>query len=450
MNAHTLPTPTSRPLSPIIWLGLAGFLSQFDVTALVVALPEIRRQLGLSTAGAAWVIDAYSLAFASALLPAGLLADSWGRRRILLIGLALFALASAGCALATTGATLLAWRSMQGVGAALLICATLALLAGIYRRPEDRVWAFGWTGTVMGTAMIFGPVGGGWLAASLGWQAIFWLNPPLCLTIFMAGLLGLDEQRGEPASRAGALPVLAGVASIVGLVWSLLEGGQRGWSHPAVAGPAAVGVLLVGVLLAWVARADRSRYVKPGFIPVCALAGLSSIAYWSTLVILPSAGGLWFGLDTAQAGALLLAATAPMLLLPGAGAWLANRWGAKALFAASMALVATGDLLLWRTAQAPGIAAFVGGMLLAGSGAGLMNSQLSAAFVSTALPSWAGMASALGITMRQLGYALGVALLGFVAGLGHVSYAMCFALATAAGIFGALLALILPGKNPGR
>lgn len=450
LNDHTLPTPTSRPLSPIIWLGLAGFLSQFDVTALVVALPEIRRQLGLSTAGAAWVIDAYSLAFAGALLPAGLLADSCGRRRILLIGLALFALASAGCALATTGAALWAWRSAQGTGAALLTCATMALLAGIYRRPADHVWAFGWAGTVLGTAMIFGPAGGGWLAASLGWQAIFWLNPPLCFAIFVAGLLGLDEQRGEPASRAGALPVVAGVTSIVGLVWSLLEGGQRGWSHPAVAGPAAIGLLLVVTLLAWVARADRSHYVKPGFIPVSALAGLLSIAYWSTLAVLPSAGSLWFGLNTAQAGVLLLAATGPMLLMPGAGAWLANRWGAKALFAASMALVAAGDLLLWRTAHAPGIAAFVGGMLLAGSGAGLMNSQLSAAFVSTALPSWAGMASALGITMRQLGYALGVALLGAVAGLGSVSYAACFILAAAAGIVGMLLAFALPGTKPGR
>lgn len=447
MNAHTLSTPTSRPLAPILWLGLAGFLSQFDVTALVVALPEIRRQLGLSTAGAAWVIDAYSLAFAGALLPAGLLADGWGRRRVLLIGLALFALASAGCALATTGGALWGWRAAQGAGAALLTCATLALLAGIYRQPEDRVWAFGWTGTVLGTAMIFGPAGGGWLAASLGWQAIFWLNPPLCLAIFVAARRGLDEQRGEPASRAGALPVAAGVVAIMALVWSLLEGGQRGWSHPVIAMPAAVGLLLVVALLAWTARADRGRYVKAGFIPACALAGLLSVAYWSTLAFLPLAASLWFGMDTAQAGALLLAATGPMLLLPRAGARLAQRFSAKALFAGSMALVAAGNLLLWQTAQAPGFAGFAGGMLIAGSGAGLMNSQLSAAFVSTALPSWAGMASALGITMRQLGYALGVALLGALAGLRDGSYAWSFALAAAVGIAGALLALTLPAKN---
>lgn len=447
MTAQTLPLPAARPVAPILWLGLAGFLSQFDVTALVVALPEIRRQLGLSTAGAAWVIDAYSLAFAGALLPAGVAADGWGRRRVLLIGLVLFAFASVGCALATSGTMLWASRAAQGVGAALLTCATLAMLAGIYQRPEDRVWAFGWTGTVLGTAMIFGPAGGGWLAAALGWQSIFWLNPPLCLAIFIACSLSLEEQRGEPASRAGALPVAAGVVAIVALVWSLLEGGPRGWTSAVIAVPAALGAVLVAVLLVWTARADRARYVRPGFVPACALAGLLSIGYWATLAFLPLAGSQWFGMDTAQAGALLLAATGPMLLLPRTGARLAQRFGPRVLFAVSMMLVAAGDLLLWLVAQAPRFDGFAAGMLLAGCGAGLMNSQLSAAFVSTALPSWAGMASALGITMRQLGYALGVALLGAVATLGSASYAWCFAVAAGIAAAGALLALTLPGKG---
>lgn len=447
MTTQTLPLAPTRPIAPIVWLGLAGFLSQFDVTALVVALPAIREQLGLSAAGAAWVIDAYSLAFAGALLPAGMLADGWGRRRVLLIGLVVFALASAGCALATTGIALWAWRAGQGVGAALLTCATLALLAGIYKQPEDRLWAFGWTGTVIGTAMIFGPAGGGWLASALGWQSIFWLNPPLCLAIFIACGLGLDEQRGEPVSRAGALPVLAGVVAIVALVWSLLEGGPRGWSEPVIFMPAIVAAVLVAVLLVWTARADRARYVKPGFVPACALAGLLSIAYWSTLAFLPLAASLWFGMDTAQAGALLLAATGPMLLLPRTGARVAQRFGPRVLFVASMGLIAAGDLLLWQTAHAPHFGGFAAGMLLAGCGAGLMNSQLSAAFVAAALPSWAGMASALGITMRQLGYALGVALLGAVATLGNASYAWCFAVAAGIAVAGALLALTLPGKN---
>jgi len=437
-----IPT-TPRRLIPVLLLGLAAFLSQFDVTALAVALPTMRDALHLDAADGAWIIDAYSLAFASALLPAGYLADGWGRRRILFAGLGMFAVTSAGCALSVSGGALWAWRAAQGVGAALVTCAALALLAGNYSQREDRLWAFGWMGTIVGLAMIIGPAGGGLLAAWFGWHAIFWVNPPICAFLLVACWLSLDEQRGEIGSRAGAAAILFAVLAIVGVVWSLLEGEHRGWSSGVVVAPGVIGVGLLVALLTRLMRTSFDHYVRPGFISVCALAALLSVAYWATLVYLPLAGSQWFGMNPAQAGVLLLAATAPMLLLPRFGAHLARRHGLGTSFALGLSAIAVGNGLLWHVSGAPNFLGMLAGMALTGSGAGLINAQLSGAFVGLALPEWAGMGSALGITMRQLGYALGVALLGAVANIVATPFALSFATAGGAAIIGIALALRL-------
>lgn len=394
MNAtptHTL--AAARPIWPLVLLGLAGFISQFDVTALAVALPTIRTSLQLDSAGAAWVVDAYSLAFAAALLPAGYLADRWGRRRILLAGLVVFGAASAACALAASGPALWSARAAQGAGAALLTCATLALIGSIYPQREDRLWAFGWIGTIVGVAMLAGPAGGGALAAWLGWPAIFWINVPLCAALLLGCRLCLDEHKREAAWHSGA-----GVTR--------MRDGMR-----------------------------------PGFVPVLALAGLLSIGFWATLVYLPLACRRWFAMDPASTGVFMLAATAPMLLLPRFGARLAARFGLGTLFACGLSAVVAGDALLWHASLAPHLSSVLAGMLLAGSGAGLINAQLSAGFVGYAPPAWAGMASALGITMRQLGYAAGVALLAAAENAIGPPLAGSFATAVFAAAVGVAIAL---------
>ena len=435
-----------RNLAPLLLLGMASFLSQFDVTALAVALPTIREALQLSTAGGAWVIDTYSLAFAASLLPAGFIADRWGRRRVLIAGLLIFALASVGCALAESGASLWIWRGVQGVGAACLTCAMLAMMSLIYPQPEDRMWAFGWVGTISGLALIIGPAGGGLLASWLGWSAIFWVNPPICALLAIGCWRCLKEQTGQARSRAGLLPILIGAAAIVGAVWSLLEGAHRGWRSAVVIAPAVAAVVAIVGLLIWLRRVDASVNVRRGFANVCAIAALQSAAYWTLLIYLPLAANHWFQIDSAQAGVLLLAVTAPMLLLPSVGARLARQLGLRWLFVAGMTAVFVADLMLWKISSAPSFTVMLLAMLLAGCGAGLMNSQLSGAFVGHAQPHWAAMASAVGITMRQLGYALGIALLGALVEIGPIAYAASFGVAS----FAALLAVAIAYRLPHR
>jgi predicted MFS family arabinose efflux permease len=235
--------------------------------------------------------------------------------------------------------------------------------------------------------------------------------------------------------------VLLAVVAMVGIVWSLLEGPHRGWGSALIIAPAAVAILLLLVLKLQLSRLAAHEYVRPAFVSVCALAALLSIGYWATLVYLPLACSRWFGLDPASTGVLMLGATAPMLLLPRCGAPLAQRLGLGTLFACGLTAVVLGDALLWHTSAEPHLPEMLVGMLLAGSGTGLINAQLSGAFVGLAPPDWAGMASAMGITLRQLGYAVGIALLGAMEDVVAPRLAGSFAAAGFAAAIGVFIAL---------
>jgi MFS family permease len=178
MHERTSPAADGRIVPITFALGLGAFLTLFDVTAVVVAMPGIAKDLGFAVAGAAWVIDAYSLAFTGALLASGALADRFGRRRSMLIGNAVFLVASIACGLATDGPMLLASRVVQGVGAAFMVTGATALIAGAFPNLGQRARAFGMIGVIAGVAMALGPTLGGLLASWFGWRWIFYANIP--------------------------------------------------------------------------------------------------------------------------------------------------------------------------------------------------------------------------------------------------------------------------------
>ena len=178
MHERTSPAADGRIVPITFALGLGAFLTLFDVTAVVVAMPGIAKDLGFDVAGAAWVIDAYSLAFTGALLASGALADRFGRRRSMLIGNAVFLVASIACGLATDGPMLLASRVVQGVGAAFMVTGATALIAGAFPNLGQRARAFGMIGVIAGVAMALGPTLGGLLASWFGWRWIFYANIP--------------------------------------------------------------------------------------------------------------------------------------------------------------------------------------------------------------------------------------------------------------------------------
>jgi MFS family permease len=429
---------------PALALSFAGFLTQLDVTAVVVALPVIGDDLGFGLAAYAWTMDAYSLAFTATLLAAGALADRYGRRRALLAGNALFAMASLACGVAWDGPTWWAARAAQGFAAAFVITGSISLTAGAYPDPADRARAFGLAGIVSGAAMAIGPTLGGLVAAWFDWRWIFLANIPFCLlAAWIVPRLVAEERAAEPRPLdplgialltlalgiaietllAGHTAMQLAIGTAASLVFaSLFVGQQRRQPQPVL---------------------DPALLTQPAMIAVSLLLITASIGYWAVLVYLPLFLTTSFGLSTAQAGVAILAATLPMVFLPPLAGRLATKGGWRTLFASGLGLVAGGDILL---ALWPTWTMALLGMGVIATGAALVQSQLSGAVVTLAPPGQAGVASALTIVMRQGGFAIGIAALGAALGAerdigGYTNLFSWAGLAAAAGAGAALLLL---------
>ena len=439
----TLGAMKSFRRTPALALSFAGFLTQLDVTAVVVALPTIGDDLGFGLAAYAWTMDAYSLAFTATLLATGALADRHGRRRVLLIGNALFAVASLACGLAWDGPSLWAARVAQGLGAAFVITGSIALTASAYPDPADRARAFGLAGIVSGAAMALGPTLGGAVAAWFGWRWIFLANIPFCLlAAWIVPRLVAEERAAEPRSLdpvgIGLLTLALGIA-----IETLLAG--RTMTHVALG---TIASLTCSALFVVQQRRrpqpilDPALLTQPAMIAVALLLITTSVGYWAVLVYLPLFLMTAFGLSTAQAGVAILAATLPMVFLPPLAGRLATKWGWRTLFASGLGLITAGDIIL---ALWPTWTMALLGMIVIATGAALVQSQLSGAVVTLAPPAQAGMASALTIVMRQGGFAIGIAMLG--AALGGMrapeAYAALFFYAALASAIGAAAALLL-------
>lgn len=439
--------------TPVLALALAGFLTQFDVTAVVVILPSIGNELGFGIAGYAWVMDAYSLAFTATLLASGALADRFGRRRALLFGNAVFAAASLLCAIAWDGPSLWLARGVQGVGAAFVITGSFALIAGLCPAPAARARAFGLAGIVSGVAMAIGPTLGGVVATWPGWHWIFLANLPVCLaTIWIVPrLVGESrDQAGRPIDPVGiALLTLA-----LGLVIESLLSAHHSSSR-LVAGSGAGSVFLA--LFVWQQRRRAEPVLDPALLRQKAMIAVSlllitvSVAYWAVLVYLPLFLQSRFGFTIEWVGLVMLAATLPMIVLPPYAGALVPRWGRRRLFATGLAVIAVGDAVLaavfLKALPIDPLWLALAGMAVIAIGAALVQAQLSGAVVALAPPARAGMASALTIVMRQGGFAVGIAGLGATLSSG---YAVLFLAAMAAAIVGvASTALLGPRTGTG-
>ncbi len=432
-------------------LGLGAFLTQFDVTALVVVMPAIGRDLGLGMPGLAWVIDAYSLAFTAALLAAGALADRHGRRRILLLGNGLFAAASVACALAGTAPALCVARAAQGIGAAFLITGAIASIAGSFPDPVLRARALAVIGILSGVAMALGPTLGGLLAAWLGWPAIFLAN------ILPCGLIARAVPRfvGEGRREAGHPVDWAGLLVLTGALGLAVEGVLQAQAAPSMG---LTGVA-AGLALAIAFARRQRRRVPPLIDPslpsdravkaVIVLLLAISAGYWAVLVSLPAFLMAAFGIGAQGAGFALLAATLPMLVLPPVGGRMVRQAGWRRAFGSALGLITIGNAILTATALAGSPAGALVGMTAIGAGAALAHSQLTGAIVALAPSGAAGMASALTMVARQGGFALGVAALGVLAPTspGGAGYAASFAFAATAGLIGLCACGALPGGS---
>lgn len=434
-------------------------MALLDVTAGNVAVPSIQQDLGTGIAGLSWVIDGYTLAFASALLLAGGLGDRLGARRVFSSGLVLFTVASLLCGIAPTVGLLVAARMLQGLGAALFMPSSLALLARAYPDPGRRAQAIGFWSALTAVAGGSGPLVGGILTSTLGWRSIFLVNLPLGL----AGVvLTLRFVQAAPPSRARTLDLPAqavAALSLAGVTWALIERAELGWGSPAV-----LGALLAGVaglaLFVWLESSAVEPMLPPRlfrhrtFATTSAGALLYAAAFFGGLLVLSIYFQRVRGEAAALAGLHISAISATFGLASIVGGKFAGRHGPRASILTGLVLLAIGAFGL--SVATPGGAFGILGPLLAllGFGAGLVAPPMNAAILASVEPSLAGIGSGVLNAGRQIGTAFGVAIFAslFVADrapLRAVQLAMLGAgvlyLAAAA-----VVALGRPGSSPGR
>jgi EmrB/QacA subfamily drug resistance transporter len=401
---------------------LSGFLFQFDLTALSAALPDIASNLSAEVADQAWVIHVYSLALIFALPLAGPVADRFGRRRLFIGGIVVFALASVMCAMANTLFSLLAWRVFQGVSGAALTAASGALLATAYPSSR-RAWAFGLYGTVVGASMVAGPPLGAFIAATTSWPWIFWINVPICAVLLLLTWRIASDQTSAKAHTPLDWAGPAALAVFVGSLAMLMLMGQGSRESDNLTHWIALGACMVALVFFIVVE---RRHVAPAFdfalfgssrfVAMCLVPIAGSMGFWSLLVHLPQMARGPMALSPAETGLLMTALTIPMFLLPSVGAIVATKLPARWYFTGGLVVVGGADLLLALAAidlATPTARWMVmGALLIGGAGCAMFNAQITAAAVSAVPPDRAATAAAISVTMRQIGFAFGIALIG--------------------------------------
>lgn len=455
-------TTATRKGWVLLAVSLGQFLIQLDLTIVNVALPRIGSDLGASVSGLQWVVDGYNLAVASLLLIGGRIGDRSGHKRVYLVGLAAFALGSGLCAAAPTAGALVGFRVLQGIGAALELPATLAILTHTFTASHKRAQAVGiWAGAA-GSSLVIGPVLGGGLIAAFGWRAVFLVNLPV--TVVIAGLTVWAVQPSLEADAGGLdLPgQVLGSATLALLAGGAIEGGHLGFTAAAPLGLFGAGLAgLVGFVL--IERRQPH--------PVLALELFRRAGYAAA-----NAGGLVMGFvtigllflyalffqqvqgDTAiAAGLRFLPLTVAFVLVGPLVGRAIDRLGHRVPMTAGAALLAVGALLLLRVHAHTGYGAIWWPFALIGIGYGLLSTPMAAAVLGAVPARRAGMASSTNLTARLVGGVFGIAVLGaLLPSVGGPAFADRFtaglhtAMAVAAGVALLGAALIVAGAHRGH
>ncbi len=435
----------------------AQFMVALDNLVVSTALPSIRVDLGATLESLQWTVNAYTMAYAVLLLTGAALGDRFGRRRMFLVGMAVFTGASALAALAPSAGALIAARAVQGGGAALVTPLTLTLLAEAVP-AEKRGLALGiWSG-VGGLGVALGPVVGGAVVDGISWHWIFWLNVPVGLALIPLAAARLSESHG-PNGRLD-LPGLALAGSgLTALVFGIVRAESHGWTSTTILTALIAGGLLVAAFLAWERRAPAPMLPLRFF----ASRAFSATNFVSWAMFFGVFGSIFFlsqyfqtaqGFSPLEAGLRTLPWTGmPLIVAPIAGL-LSSRIGSRPLMAAGLAL--QGVSLTWIGAIATptvGYGAMVAPLALGGIGMALVFAPAANAVLGSVLPQEAGQASGATNTIRELGGVLGVAVLATVFSA-HGSYVspqafvdgMTAALPIGAAVtfVGALAALLVP------
>lgn len=401
-------------------VSLATLMAYLDNNVTNVALPTIQRSLHLSVSGLEWIVSSYLLVFAGLLLVGGRVADVYGRKRVFLAGLAIFTLSSLASGLAGSGGVLIGARAVQGLGAALLMPATLAIIAHAFTDPRERTAAIGISSAVGALGLGIGPVVGGVISQHIHWGWIFLINVPIGVVTFAIAVAFVAESRAEAGSRGlDVAGLVSSAVALFALTYALIEGHDRGWTSGLIVGAFAVAAAAAAVFLAVEHRAAQPMVPLGVFRAREFSGGTGTMMIWGFGIL-----GIYFftslylqdilGFSPTKAGLSFV----PMALLLAVAAALAPRvvqvLGAHRTVSFGLLLMVAGLVLFARLGAAATFASLTPGFALFGIGAGLMSVPLVNSIVDGMPPAQAGIAGALLNNSRELSGLLGVTVIGAV------------------------------------
>ena len=398
---------------------LAAFVINVDTTIVNVALPTLVRELHASNAQLQWIVDAYNLFFAGSVLAAGSLSDRFGRKGMLLAGLAVFGLASLAGGLTADPGQLIVARAVMGVGSAMVFPSTLSLISNVVTQRGERAQAIGLWGAITGAAIALGPIVGGWLLELSGWRAIFFAMTPV------AALAGILVARFVPTSRDPHAPRIdrpgfaLSSATIALLVYTIIEAPDHGWGSTRTLTSFALVVVLAGAFVAWERRTpepmlDLSLFGNLRFTAASASVAISFFALSGFIFLVTQYFQFLKGYGPLSTGVRLLPVASCVAIASILGAKVAVRVGTKLVVTAG--LVSMGAFYLWVTTTSvrTGYGTIAAQMVVLGTGMGLTSAPATEAIIGVVPRAKAGIGSAINDTTRLLGGTLGVAVIGSV------------------------------------
>jgi EmrB/QacA subfamily drug resistance transporter len=400
-------------------LGVSVFMIMLDNTVVSLALPTIQSELDTSLTQLEWVVNAYALVFAVFLLTGGKLADFLGRRTIFIAGLVVFTGSSLACGLAGSGVTLISARAVQGVGAALMLPATLSIITATFTAKERGI-AIGIWAAISGGALAVGPVIGGILVEDAGWEWIFFINIPVGVIGILAALRLIDESRDTSAVRRLDVPGLATSGlGIFSLNYALIQGNDYGWSSGRiVASFVAAALFLIAFLVIELRQRlpmfDLGLFRNRTFAAANVNGLLMFIGLFTYILYFSIFLQTVIGYSAIKAGATFLVSSAAILIVGPAAGGLAAKIGARLPMTGGMAAYGVAMVGMSRLDEGAGFWDFAPWLFLGGAGFGLIVAPMTDAILESVDLTKAGVASGVMQVFRQLGGALGVAIMGAI------------------------------------
>ncbi|MGC0423314.1 MFS transporter [Embleya sp. AB8] len=401
----------------LIVLCLSTLVLVIDNMVLTVSVPPIATDLGANAQEIQWIIESYVLVFAGLLLTAGSLSDRFGRRRVMIIGLTVFGVASLAATFAADPEQLIAGRVLMGIGGALIMPSTLSILITVFDDEERRKAITAWSAVAM-VGLVGGPVVGGVLIAHFWWGAVFLMNVPIAIVAIIAALLLMPESKG-PWTKSDPLGMLLSMVGMTALVWTIIESAKGGLSHPSTQLSLGLAVVCLVSFGIW-----ETRTAHP-MVPLALFRNRVFTGASFSLVLLTFAnGGLMLiltqylqfvlGYSPSKTGLAFAPLAVASLLFNGIGATLGNKIGNRPMTAIGLVIIAAGFGALASLPSDAGFGLLSAAMVVIGIGGGLAMPAATGALMGAVPAEHAGVGSALNDTVQQAGAALGVAVLGSI------------------------------------